>query len=138
MTAMVGLADISDVEVDKATTDFEWKNGALHLSNLDVRKTDVTRIAGEIDVDPRGMVDGKLKLGLPSSVTAKWPDMQDKVFPIAMDDYNWAEVHLTGTPDHLEEDLTPRLLAAGVGLGTDLFKQATQNATDLFNSLMGK
>jgi hypothetical protein len=45
VTSMVGLGDVSDVEVDEATTDFEWKDRALHLTNLDVRKNDVTRIA---------------------------------------------------------------------------------------------
>jgi hypothetical protein len=138
VTALVGLQDISDVEVDKATTDFEWKDRALHLTNLDVRKNDVTRIAGEIDVDAQGQIDGKLKLGLPSVVTAKWPQLQDKVFPVEMEDYHWAQVHLTGTPDHLQEDLTPRLLAAGLGQGTDLLNQAAQKATDIFNSLIGK
>jgi len=138
VTALVGLQDISDVEVDKATADFEWKDRALHLTNLDVRKNDVARIAGKIDVDAQGQVDGKLKLGLPSFVTVKWPQLQEKVFPVQLEDYNWADVHLTGTPDHLQEDLTPRLLAAGLGQGTDLMNQATQKATDLFNSLMGK
>jgi hypothetical protein len=138
VTAMVGLQDISNVEVDKATSDFTWKDRALHLSNLDVRKTNVTRIGGTVDVDAKGVVDGKLKLGLPSTVTAKWPDLQTKVFPVQMEDYNWADVHLTGTPDHLQEDLAPRLLAAGVGQGTDLLNQATQKATDLLNNFLGK
>ena len=138
VTALVGLQDISDVEVDKATTDFEWKEHTLRLTDLDVRKNDVTRIAGEIDIDAKGQVDGKLKLGLPSTVTAKWPQLQAKVFPVQLEDYNWAEVHLTGTPDHLQEDLTPRLLAVGMGQGTDLLNQATQKATDLFNSFLGK
>ena len=138
VTSLVGLQDISDVEVDKATADFEWKDRVLHLTNVDVRKNDVARIAGEIDVDAQSQVDGKLKLGLPSIVTAKWPQLQEKVFPVQLEDYNWAQVHLTGTPDHLQEDLTPRLLAAGLGQGTDLLNQATQKATDIFNSLMGK
>jgi len=138
VTSLVGLQDISDVEVDKATTDFEWKDHTLHLINLDIRKNDVTRIAGEIDVDAQGQVDGKIKLGLPSSVTSKWPQLQDKVFPIQLEDYNWAEVHLTGTPDHLQEDLTPRLIAARLGQGTDLLNQAAQKATDLFNNFMGR
>jgi hypothetical protein len=137
VTALVGLQDISDVEVDKATTDFEWKDGTFHLTNLDVRKNDVTRIAGAVDIDANGQVDGRLKLGLPSVVTAKWPQMQTQVFPVQLEDYNWAEVHLTGTPDHLQEDLTPRLLAFGMGQGTDLLNQAAQKATDLFNSFMG-
>jgi hypothetical protein len=148
VTSLVGLQDISDLEVDKATTDFEWKDGTFHLTNLDVRKNDVTRIAGEIAIDANDQVDGKLKLGLPSVVTAKWPQMQAQVFPVQLEDYNWADVHLTGTPDHLQEDLTPRLLTAGMGQGTallnqttqkttDLLDQATQKATDLFNTFMG-
>ena len=137
ITSMVGLADISDVEVDKATTDFTWLDKSLHLTNLDVRKNDVTRIGGTVDIDSEGQVDGKLKLGLPSFITSKWPQLQSQVFPDQHEDYNWADVHLTGTPDHLQEDLTPRLLTAGLGQGTDLLNQAAQKATSLFNSFMG-
>jgi len=138
VTLMVGLPDLSGVEVDKATSDFTWKDGALHLTNIDVRKNDVTRIAGQVDLDAQGNVDGKLKLGLPSAVTAKWPQLQSSVFTTQSDDYNWADVHLTGTPSHLQEDLTPRLVAAGLNQGGDIINQATQKAGDLLNSLLGK
>ena len=138
VTALVGLPDISGVEVDKATTDFTWQNGVLHLSNIDVRKNDVARIAGSVDVGAQGNVDGKLKLGLPSTITAKWPQLQTSVFSVQFEDYNWAEVNLTGTPSHLQEDLTPRLVAAGLNQGGDLLKQATQKAGDLLNSILGK
>jgi len=138
VTAMVSLPDITDVEVDKATTDFQWTDGKLELTNIDVRKNDVVRIAGTTDIDSTGLVDGKLKLGLPSSVTGKWPALQDKVFSIQLENYNWTEVHLTGPPDHLQEDLSPRLLAVGVQQGGSLIDQAAQKASDLYNSFMGK
>jgi hypothetical protein len=138
VATLAGLPDISGVEVDQATTDFAWKDRVLHLTNLDIRKNDVTRIAGSVDVDAQGNVDGKLRLGLPSAVTAKWPQIQTSVFPVQFEDYNWADVHVTGTPSHLQEDLTPRLLAAGVDQGGDLLKQATQKAGDLLNGLLGK
>ena len=138
VTTLVGLPDISGVEVDKATSDFTWKDGALHLANIDVRKNDVMRIGGDVDLDALGNVDGKLKLGLPSAITAKWPQLQSSVFSAQSDDYNWTDVHLTGTPNHLQEDLTPRLVAAGLNQGGDLLNQATQKAGDLLNSLLGK
>ncbi len=145
VTMMVGLPDLSGVELDKATSNYTWKNGALHLTNIDVRKNDVTRIAGDVDLDAQGNVDGKLKLGLPSAVTAKWPQLQTSVFPTQSEDYNWADVHLTGTPSNLQEDLTPRLLAAGLNQGGailnqsgELINNATKNAGDLLNSLLGK
>ena len=138
VTMMVGLADISDVEVDKATSDFEWKDKTFHLMNIDVRKNDVVRIGGVLDIDQLGQVDGRLKLGLPSVATSKWLALQTAVFPIQLEDYNWADVHLTGTPDHLQEDLTSRLVAAGMGTGSDLMNQAAEKASSLFNSILGK
>jgi hypothetical protein len=138
VTSFVGLPDITGVEVDKATSDFSWKDGALHLAHIDVRKNDVARFAGDLDVDPQGNVDGRLKLGLPSSVTAKWPQLQTSVFSTQFEDYNWADVHLTGPANHLQEDLTPRLVAAGVNQGGDILNQAAQKAGDLINSFLGK
>jgi len=138
VTSLIGLQDISNVEVDKATTDFSWKDGIVHLTNIDVRKTDVTRIAGQVDVNANSQVDGHLKLGFPSTVIAKWPQLQTQVFSVAFEDYNWADVHLTGTPDHLQEDLTPRLVTAGLSQGGDMINQAAQKATDLFHSILGQ
>lgn len=137
VTSLVSLPDISNVELDKATTDFSWKAGTLLLTNVDVRKNDVARFAGTVDINPTGLVDGKLKLGLPSAITSKWPDLQTKVFSVKFEDFNWTEVHLTGTPDHLQEDLTPRLLATGLQEGSGLIDQATRKAGDLYKSFMG-
>jgi hypothetical protein len=150
VTAMVGLQDISNVEVDHATSDFSWKDGTVQLSNLDIRKNDVARISGEIDLGADNTVLGSLKLGLPVSVVSKWPQIQTQIFPTTQDDFCYADVHITGTPDHLQEDLTPRLLTAGLGQGADLLNSAVQNAGsllntpaaqkagDLLNSLLGK
>jgi hypothetical protein len=134
---MVNLPDLTDTEVDLATTDFMWQDQTLHLTNLDIRKNDIVRIAGTVDIDPTGLVDGKLRLGLPSTVTAKWPQLQDKVFSVALENYNWTDVHVTGMPDHLQEDLTPRLVAVGLEQGGSLLDQATKKASDLFKSFMG-
>ncbi|MCE0499503.1 MAG: AsmA-like C-terminal region-containing protein [Methylacidiphilales bacterium] len=136
VTALVSLPDITGVEVDKATSDFSWKDGTLHLTNIDVRKNDVTRIGGDVEIDSGGQVDGHLKLGLPSTVTARWPDLQTKIFSEQHDDFNWADVHLTGTPDHLQEDLTARLVALGAQEGSGLINQATQKTMDLLKGFL--
>jgi len=137
MTALLGMPDISAVEVDKATTDFAWKDHVLHLTNIDIEKTDVSRIQGQVDVDATEQVDGHLKLGLPTTVVSQWPQIQTTVFPTTSDNFSWADVHLTGTPDALQEDLSPRLLAAGLQSGTGLLKQGTQKAMDVLKSFLG-
>lgn len=137
ITAMVSLPDFSDVELDQATSDFLWKDHLFHFTNIDLRKNDVARIAGSVDLGAQEQIDGRLKLGFPSAVTAKWPDLQDKIFNVATDGFNWADVHVTGTPDHLDEDLTARVLAVGVQSGSDVIKNATDKASDLLKSFMG-
>ena len=137
MASLVGLPDITGMEVDKATADFDWKDRVLHLRNIDVRKNDVTRIAGEVDVAADAQVDGHLKIGLPDAILARWPQLQSQVFSVPLEDYGWAEVHLTGTPDHLQEDLSSRVLAAGIQGGNGLINQGTQKAMDLLKGLMG-
>ena len=138
MAGLVGLPDISGVELDQATSDFAWQDHVLHLSNIDVRKNDVTRIAGTVDIDASSQIDGHLKLGLPNSILARWPQLQTGVFNVPFEDYGWADVHLTGTPDHLHEDLSERVLAAGIQGGNGLINQGTQKAMDLLKGFMGQ
>ena len=136
VTVLVGLPDITGVDLDQATSDFSWKDHVLHLTNIDVRKKDVLRIAGMVDVAADGQCDGHLKIGLPSTVTARWPKLQAEVFSTPLEDCNWADVHLTGTPDNLQEDLTPRLVTVGAEQGADALKQGSQKAVDLINNLL--
>ena len=133
---LVGLPDITDTTVDQATTDFTWQNHLLTLANIDIRKNDVFRIAGQTNVAADGQIDGHLKLGLPTTAVAKWPQLQTNVFSFLQDNFSWADVHVTGTPDHLQEDLSPRLLAVGAAQGGQLLQQTTQKATDFINSLL--
>jgi hypothetical protein len=137
LVAMVGLPDLTGIEVDQATAHYDWKDGALHLAQIDVRKNDMVRIAGDVDVDPTGQVDGRLKVGLPDALASKWPQLQTAIFSSQEDGYGWTDVHLTGTPDHLQEDLTPRLLAAGLQSGGTLLDQGKQKAMDLLKSFLG-
>jgi hypothetical protein len=137
LAGMVGLPDLAGVEVDQATANYQWKDHVFHLTDIDVRKNDVTRIAGAVDVDSNNQVDGHIKVGLPDAVLTRWPQMQSGVFSTEFENYGWADVHITGTPDHLDEDLSPRLLAVGIQSGSSLLNQGAQKAQDLLKSLIG-
>ena len=137
LAGMVGLPDLAGVEVDQATANYQWKDHVFHLTDIDVRKNDVTRIAGAVDVDANSQVDGHIKVGLPDAVLARWPQMQTGVFSTEYENYGWTDVHITGTPDHLDEDLSSRLLAVGIQSGSSLLNQGAQKAQDLLKSLIG-
>jgi hypothetical protein len=135
-TMLVGLPDVGGMEVDKADSDIAWKDHTLSLTNIDVRKEGVFRISGQDNIAADGTMDGHLKVGLPTSAIAKWPKLQTEVFSFAQDDFSWADVHVTGTPEAPQEDLSPRLLSVTAEQGTDLLKQGAQKATDLFNQFL--
>jgi hypothetical protein len=138
ITTLMSLPDFAATELDTATTDFAWKDHVLHLTGIDLRKNDVMRIAGDADIDAADQVDGRLKVGLPASFGARWPQLQSAVFSTSLEDYCWADVHVTGTPDHLQEDLTPRLLSTGLQTGGSLLNTGGQKAMDLLNNLLGR
>jgi len=131
VTAMISLPDFSDLELDQATSDFTWKDHVFHFTNIDLRKNDVARISGTLDLNALDMVDGKLKLGFPSAVIGKWPLLQSQVFSETSDGYNWTDVHVTGTPDNLKEDLTSRVAATAIQSGSEFLQQTKQDGSDL-------
>lgn len=138
MVVLVGLPDITNMTVDKATTDFTWKDHVLHLTNIDIRNNGVIRLAGATDIDANEQVDGRLKIGLPKLILSRWPQLQSDVFSVASEDYGWADMHLTGTPDHLKEDLSSRVIATGIQSGSSLINQGAQKAVETLKSFLGQ
>ena len=135
-TMLVGLPDVGGMEVDKADADLAWKDHILNLTNIDVRKDGVFRIGGQDTIAADGTMDGHLKFGLPTAAISKWPKLQTEIFTTSQDDFSLADVHVTGTPESPQEDLSSRLLAVTAEQGTDLIKQGAQKATDLFNQFL--
>ena len=138
VTAMVGLQDITDVEVDKATTDFEWKDRALHLTNhrCPQERRHPDRRRGRCRRD---------RARSTASSSSACPHRHREVaagadagLPRPARRLQLGRCPLTGTPDHLQEDLTPRLLAAGLDQGSDLLNQAAQKATRSLQQFHGQ
>lgn len=137
LTALVNLPDIGNVELDQLESDVDWEDHDLRLIGINLQKKDTMRITGNAEVAADGQVDGKLKLGFPSTIFANFPAFSP-MFPDASDGYNWTNLHVTGTADHLQEDLSPRLAAAGIQQGKGFIDQASKEATKFINGLLVK
>ena len=136
VTMLIGLPDLTNLQVDQATADFGWKNHVLTLQNIDVQKPDLVRVGGQATVAADDAIDARLKLGLPTNAVAKWPKLQTEIFNQPNEAFSWTDVHVTGTPDQLQEDLSPRLLSVTAEQGTDLLQQTKSKAVDLLNQLL--
>lgn len=56
-----------------------------------------------------GRVSGVLNVGLRSDLARLIPNVNVGLFELGAGGYFWTTVRLSGTTDHVQEDLTPRL-----------------------------
>ncbi len=129
----VGMSSL--VNFDHVTTNYELTDGNLALSKLDLRKKDVARVFGYVQIAADRQLNGDVLIGFPSSYTSQIPSLEKDIFTIDQENHHWAKVHLSGTLDSPTEDLSARLSQYTQKQGTDLINSAAQKAV---NWLFGK
>ncbi|QJE95185.1 hypothetical protein [Luteolibacter luteus] len=115
LDALSAYADTSRfrrLTLQDAKADFEWEDGALTLRNLVLASEGLVRLEGALRVDKQERLDGRFRLGLVPGVLAKIPGAETSVFSPGERGLLWTDLHITGTVDKPEEDLTARLIEA--------------------------
>jgi hypothetical protein len=95
----------------RARTDFLWSNDHLSLTNIVISSEGLMRLEGSLDIDGERL-NGRFRLGLAPGTLARIPGAESIVFAERRDGLMWTPLHITGTIDHPEEDLSARLLQA--------------------------
>ena len=98
--------------LQEAKTDFEWEDGALVLRNLVIASEGLVRLDGNLRMDKQERLDGRFRLGLVPGVLARIPGAETSVFAPGERGLLWTDLHISGTLDEPEEDLTARLIEA--------------------------
>ncbi len=98
--------------LSEASTDFLWEAGALTISNLKLGSEGLMRVEGRLRVEKDERIDGRFRIGLTPGTLARIPGAETKVFLPGERGLLWTHLHVTGTLDDPQEDLTERLIAA--------------------------
>ncbi len=108
------------LQLNEARTKWSWANGELHLTDIAMGSEGLIRIEGNLSI--RGnAIDGRFRLGLVPGTLANIPGAETDVFLPGTHGLLWASLHVTGTLDDPEEDLTERLIeAAGMRMFENL------------------
>jgi hypothetical protein len=108
------------LQLNEARTKWSWANGELHLTGIAMGSEGLIRIEGNLSI--RGnAIDGRFRLGLVPGTLANIPGAETDVFLPGTHGLLWAPLHVTGTLDDPEEDLTERLIeAAGMRMFENL------------------
>lgn len=124
------------VPLQKASADFDWTNGDLTVTRLQIESEGLLRVEGGFTVQNNQM-DGMLQVGVARSATRWLAVMGAQVFDQPEHDgYAWTSVRLTGPANHPTEDLSPRLIAAVQNAAIKKAQQGTDAVLDTAKSLL--
>jgi hypothetical protein len=103
------------IALTRGSLRFESRNERTVLSDVVLESEGLLRAEGGCTITRNKKVEGMFQVGVTSASLQWLPGSQSRVFTVARDGYYWTPVRISGSVDHLHEDLTKRLLAAAAG-----------------------
>jgi len=110
VAAITKRKDLEKLELTECSAEMEWDQGKGTLKKIEIEEKGKFRIEGAVSFS-QDSLGGTIQLGVGREYLA-WLPQPEEVFPREAGAYLWTTVHLSGTLDHPEQDLSPRLLEA--------------------------
>ncbi len=110
IAAVTNRPDLRTLDLAQCRSRFQWQRGDCRLSDLQIEQSGKFRIEGEISFNPHSL-GGTLQIGL-APAYLNWLPHPEEVFSRREGGYLWTSMHLSGTLEAPQQDLSPRLLAA--------------------------
>jgi len=110
VAAIAGRPELRSLALNECSGKFVWQKSDCRLTDLALEEKGKFRIEGEVRISDRSL-GGKIDLGLARDYLA-WLPHPEEVFPRESDGYRWTTVHLAGTLESPQQDLSPRIMDA--------------------------
>lgn len=103
--------DPGDLKLKVCQTDLKWHDGGMEANNLQIESEGVFRIVGNVALGKDKQLHGEAQVGLTAPYLAWLPTARSAIFTRREGAYFFATVHLSGTAQKPEEDLSSQLMA---------------------------
>jgi hypothetical protein len=112
IAALVNDKSLERIKLDACQFDVEWHYPSIELSGLAIEEKGKFRAEGEVIVR-RESLGGTVDLGIaPALLEFLTAPVVKEVFPREKNGYLWTTVHLSGTIEEPQLDLSPRIMEA--------------------------
>jgi hypothetical protein len=102
--------DLRSLQLTECSARFVWQKSGYQLKDVAIEEKGKFRVEGAVGIAERSL-SGKIDLGLaPEYLT--WLPHPEEVFPRESGGYRWTTVHIAGTLENPEQDLSPRIMEA--------------------------
>jgi hypothetical protein len=102
------------LDLNECSLGFAWRYPEIEIKDIAIEEKEKFRIEGEISIKRRAL-RGTIRLGLTREYL-EWLPNPEEVFSRRSSGYLWTDVHLSGTTDEPEQDLSQRIV--------ELFKES--------------
>jgi hypothetical protein len=106
-----GRRELARLPINQIKADYDWNSPALTVKNFVLESNQLVIVKGEFTMKEK-KIEGEFQVGLSPDVVEKFPGARDEVFVRSEEGYLWTKLTLSGTPEHLRNDLKPRLVRA--------------------------
>jgi hypothetical protein len=100
------------LSLNEAKLKYSWEDGRIMIRDIRIGAEGLIRVEGRLTIEKDERLDGRFQVGLIPGTLARIPGAETKVFLPGERGLLWTSLHVTGTLDNPEEDLTNRLIAA--------------------------
>ncbi len=125
------------LNLSDARADWRWQQGEISLTNLVLSSESLVRLEGQLTIRGRSL-DGLLRLGLAPGTLAAIPGAETVVFLPGERGMLWSPLHISGTLDDPEEDLTKRLMDAAQNRMFDVIPETGEKVLKFTRSILGE
>jgi hypothetical protein len=134
LASITGKKSIEDLGLRECSAEVYWDSPVLEIKNIAVEDKGKFRIEGLVSMREKSL-GGAIQLGVAREYL-EWLPHHEEVFARERDGYLWTTVHLSGTVEQPQQDLSPRVIDAlkespGAFLGL-VFRQVGEWLKDAF------
>jgi hypothetical protein len=109
LVTLSGDKRFEQLQLDDCSCTLTWAYPNTQIKAISVEEKGKFRIAGDVRIESRSL-GGKLRIGV-APPYLQWLPRADEIFSIESGGYLWTTIHLSGTIDAPQQDLSPRLVA---------------------------
>ena len=110
IAALTGEKGLEHLELNECRLDLAWRYPNADVKDLLLEDKGKIRAEGEVVIREKKL-SGAIELGVARRLL-DWLPKPEEVFPREHDGYLWTTVHLSGTLDSPQQDLSPRIVDA--------------------------
>ena len=110
LASITGKKSIEELELNECSAEVDWDGPTVEIRNIAVEDKGKFRIEGLVSVREKSL-GGAIQLGVAREYL-EWLPRAEEIFASERGGYLWTTVHLSGTIEQPQQDLSPRIIEA--------------------------